>query len=356
MTALSERPAAPSLAASASAVATVRAVARTARARRRRVVAGLVVLVAGLFLVDVTLRSFTVSLPDLVRVLRGEVIPGASFVVREDTLPRAVVGLLAGTAFGVSGATFQSLLRNPLASPDIIGVSAGAGAAAVLAISLGATGSRVSLAALGGACAVGLGMHLLSRSDRSGGGRLVLVGIGAAAALYAVTSFLLTRTDLQTASQSLVWITGSLSASTWDRAVPLAVALAVLLPLAGVLGRALRVLGTGDDTAAGLGVPVARARALVLLVAVVLAGVATAAAGPVAYVAFLSGPIARRLLGGAVSLPVAGLVGAAVVLGADWVAAHVVPGTALPVGVVTGALGAPFLLWLLVAGRTDRGA
>lgn len=345
----------------AGAAATPRAVQvlRDARAGARRrllaVLAVLGVVVVALFLLDVMLRSTVVSPGLLVRVLGGELVPGVSFIVMEDTLPRAVTGALVGLAFGVSGATFQSLFRNPLASPDVVGVTAGAGTAAVLAISLGAQGRGVSLAALAGAVGVAVTMQLLARRDRASGARLILVGIGAAAALSAVTSYLLTRTDLRTASESLRWLTGSLNASSWDRLVPLTVALAVLLPLAGVLSRSLRALETGEDNAAGLGVPVARARTVLLLVAVALAGVATAAAGPIAYVAFLSGPIARRLLGGAVSVPVAGLVGAAIVLGADWAAAHVIPGTALPVGVITGALGAPFLLAMLVAGRAGRG-
>ena len=340
----------------AAATDVVRTLRRTARRRRAGVAALLGLSLAGLLLLDVTSRTYRVSLRDLVRVLRGEVVPGVSFVVLEDTLPRAVTGLLVGAALGVAGAGFQSLFRNPLASPDVLGVSAGAGTAAVLVLALGGTGWAVSLAALAGALGVAVLMQLLARRDASAPARLVLVGIGIAAALSAVTSYLVSRTDLRTASQALVWLTGSLSASSWERAVPLALALAVLLPVALALARVLRVLETGAESATGLGVRVERSRAVLLVVAAALAAVATAAAGPVAYVAFLSGPIARRLLGGAVSLPVAGLVGAAVVLAADWLAAHVVPGTALPVGVVTGALGAPVLLALLVLRRTPRGA
>ena len=332
-------------------VAAVRQVRTRVVRRSRAVLAGLLALVAGLVLLEVAARSYVVSLPDLVRVLSGVDVPVASFLVLEDTLPRAVGGLLVGVAFGVSGATCQTLLRNPLASPDLLGITTGAGTASVLAISLGATVPVVSLSALGGALAVGLTLQVLARSDASATARLVLVGVGLAFALQAATTYLLSRTDLRTASASLVWLTGSLSATTWERVGLLALALAVLLLLLLTAARVLPALETGPDTATALGVRVTPARGLLLLLAVALAGAGTAMAGPVGAVALLSGPIARRLLGGALSLPVAGLVGAAVVLGADWLAVHVVPGTVLPVGVVTGALGAPFLLWLLVRAR-----
>ncbi|QWZ07051.1 iron chelate uptake ABC transporter family permease subunit [Nocardioides panacis] len=320
---------------------------RTTHRRTRLVVAGLVVLVAALFLVEVLLGTFTVTLPDLLRIVGGADLPGATFVVLEDKLPRAVTGLLVGAAFGVSGAVFQTMLRNPLASPDVIGVTAGASAGAVLAIVvLGASGPALSAWSFGGTLVVALAIHLLARG---GGARMVLVGIGLAAMLQSVVSYLLTRSDVRVASDAFVWLTGSLNGSTWPRVRDLVVALAVLLPLAVLLARFLDVLALGDDPAAGLGVPVARARLALLVVGVALAAVATAAAGPVAFVAFVSGPIARRLLRGRVSLVAAGLVGAAVVLAADFVAHNLVPGATLPVGVVTGALGAPFLLALIVA-------
>jgi iron complex transport system permease protein len=337
--------------------ALVRSVHRARRRRVRRTVAALVVAVLAMFLVDVLLGTYTVTIPDFLRILGGTEIPGASFIVMENKLPRAVVGLLAGAAFGVSGAVCQTLLRNPLASPDVIGVTSGASAAAVLGIVvLGVRGHGVSWLALAGGLLVALTLHVMARGGGASGNRLVLVGIGCAALLQAVTSYLLTRSDIRTTSEVMVWLKGSLNDSTWERAAHLLLAIGLLLPVAARLAHGLRRLELGDDAAAGLGVPVTRVRLGLLLLAVALAAVATAAAGPVAFVAFLSGPIARRLLGGAVSLPAAGLVGALVVLAAEFVAANLVPGAVLPVGVVTGALGAPFLLWLLVTGsRVGRG-
>ncbi len=331
------------------------------RAHRRRGVnarlGGIAGVVVVLFAVNVLLGSYTVTIPDFFRILAGADIPGASFIVLESKLPRAVIGVLTGVSFGIAGAVFQTMLRNPLASPDIIGITYGASASAVTAIVLfGAAGVAVSLWALIGGLAVATAIYLVSRRGGVAGYRLILVGIGFGAVMHALVSFLLTRTDLRTASQAVLWLNGSLNSSNWNRVTVLVTALVVLLPLVALLSRNLHGLELGDDTAAGLGVRVEASRLGLMSTAVALAAFATAAAGPVAAVAFLSGPIARRMLGNRPSLAMAGLVGAVIVLGADFVAANLVPGTSLPVGVVTGALGAPFLLWLLVtANRSGKG-
>jgi len=344
---------------------------RAAARGTRRVLAALAGAVVVLFAVNVLLGTYTVTIPDFFRILTGhftgETIPGASFIVMENKLPRAVTGTLIGIAFGISGAVFQTMLRNPLASPDIIGISYGASAAAVTAIvAFGAAGTTVAVSALAGALGVALLIYLLAgrssgRTASVAGSRLILVGIAFAAVMHALVSFLLTRSDVRTASEALVWLNGSLNSSNWERAGVLAVSLLVLLPAAAALAGNLRGLELGDDAAAGLGVRVEASRLGLMLTGVALAAVATAAAGPAAFIAFLSGPIARRLLRGATSLPAAALVGAVIVLAADFAAANLAPllwdGASLPVGVVTGALGAPFLLWLLVAAnRTGQGA
>lgn len=330
----------------------------------RTVVLALAVL--GLFAAGVLLGSYTVTIPDFVRILAahlggGQKIPGASFIVMEVKLPRAVVGAMVGAAFGLSGGLFQTMLRNPLASPDVIGISYGASAAAVAAMVIfGATGAAVSGAAFAGALGVAALIYAISRPGfrGSGGGqgdaagsRLILAGVGIAAALQAVVSFLMTRADIRTAAEALVWLNGSLNSASWDRAGVLGLGLLLLVPAAAAIAGPLRILELGDDAAAGLGVRVGATRLAVVVTAVALAAVATAAAGPIAFVAFLAGPIARRILRKA-SLPGSALAGMAIVLGADYFAANLAPlllaGTVLPVGVVTGALGAPFLLWLLV--------
>ncbi|MFK0041799.1 FecCD family ABC transporter permease [Paenarthrobacter sp. NPDC090517] len=319
-----------------------------------------------MFAVYVLLGSYTVTVPDFFTIVinhltGGEKIPGASFIVMEHKLPRAVVGTMIGIAFGLAGALFQTMLRNPLASPDIIGISYGASAAAVTAIVIfGASGAVVSGAALGGALGVAAIIYAISRGGSGAGGgsrgnaagnRLILAGVGIAAALHAVVNFLMTRADIRTAADALIWLNGSLNSATWDRAGVLAVSLVILVPAVIALAGPLRILELGDDAAAGLGIRVNAARLALVLTAVGLAAVATAAAGPVAFVAFLAGPIARRIVRKP-SLPAAALTGALIVLLADFFASNIAPvildGTVLPVGVITGALGAPFLLWLLV--------
>lgn len=334
----------------------VRSARRTTSRRTSLVVAALGVAVAGVFATEVLLGSFTVTVPDFLRILTGTEIPGASFIVWEDKLPRAVVGLMVGVALGAAGALFSTLLRNPLATPDVIGFSAGASAGAVTGIVVfGATGPGVSVWAFGGALATATAILLLAKGGSTAGPRLVLVGIAFAAVLQSLVSYLLVRADVFVAADAFAWLQGSLNTSTWGRARDLALALLVLLPVIALLARRLAVLGLGDDVAAGLGVAVGRSRLALVLAGVALVAVATAAAGPVAFVALLAGPISRRLLGGRTSLGAAGLVGALVVLAADFVG-HWPGGPVLPVGVVTGALGAPFLLYLLVAaGRDGRG-
>ena len=324
-----------------------------------------------MFFASVLLGSYTVTIPDFFTIVTnhltgGPKIPGASFIVMENKLPRAVIGTMIGAAVGRAGAQFQTMLRNPLASPPHIGLSDGARAAAGVAIVVfGAAGATVSWAAIAGALAVAALIYGISNGGalrktalgNTAGNRLVLAGVGIAAALQSVVSFLMTRADIRTAADALVWLNGSLNSANWDRAGVLLVALAVLVPAAAFIAGPLRILELCDDAAAGLGVRVNATRLALVVIAVGLAAVATAAAGPVSFVAFLAGPIARRFTGKA-SLPASALVGALIVLTADYFAANVAPllldGTVLPVGVVTGALGAPFLLWLLVtANRKD---
>lgn len=317
-----------------------------------------------LFAVSILLGSYTVTIPDFFKILTAHFtgdgrIPGASFIVMESKLPRAAIGAMIGVAFGLAGALFQAMLRNPLASPDIIGISYGASAAAVTAIVVfGASGAVVSGAALCGALGVAALIYAISNGGALGGSgrgdaagnRLILAGVGIAAALHAAVSFLLTRADIRTAAEALIWLNGSLNSAGWERAGVLALALVVLLPAVAALAGPLRILELGPDTAAGLGIRVGVTRLALVAVAVSLAAAATAAAGPVSFVAFLAGPIARRFTGRS-SLPASALVGALIVLAADFLAVNAAPllldGTVLPVGVVTGALGAPFLLWLL---------
>lgn len=312
----------------------------------------LVATLAAVTAARVLLGDFTVTVPDLVRIIGGAEIPGATFIVMETKLPRAVLGVLVGVAFGLAGAVFQTSFRNPLASPDIVGVSTGASAAAVVAIVVfDLRGAAVAAVAVAGALACALLVRLVAGA--SAPYRLVLAGIAVSAGLLSVIQYVFTRADTWDAQLVLRWLTGSLGAADWPTIRVTTLALLVLVPAVALLSRSLRILELGDDMAAGLGVP-ARHRDLALLLGVLLVGVGVAAAGPVAFVAFMAGPIARLVLGGRSSLLGAALVGATIVVASDYVADYLLADTNFPVGVVTGALGAPFLLWLLASGRTSR--
>lgn len=331
----------------------LRAATRRPRRRRQRVIGGLVAALVAAFAVRVLLGDYTVTAPDFVRIVLGEQIPVATFIVMESKLPRAVLALLVGLALGSAGSLFQTLLRNPLASPDVIGVSMGASAAGVFALLvIGLRDGAVSVFAVVGAVVVSVVVRWVAGT--TGGYRLVLVGVGMAAAMVSVVQYLFARSATYDVQLALRWLVGSVNNVPWTTIGALAAALAVLLPLLVWLSRALPVLELGGDAAAGLGVGRHRTDVL-LLVGVLLTSVAVAAAGPVSFVAFMAGPIARSLLGGRHSLLAGALVGAVLMLLADYVAAYLVPGVVLPVGVVTGAVGGPFLLWLLARGAAGGG-
>ncbi|WP_295035699.1 iron chelate uptake ABC transporter family permease subunit, partial [uncultured Microbacterium sp.] len=198
------------------------------RAARRRnavrdavLIAGLAAVVVALCTAGLVFGAKTLALPDVLRALTGQTVPGVSFAVVELRLPRVVGALLAGAAFGLGGMLFQTLLRNVLASPDVIGISAGSSAAAITAISFfGASGLVVSGAAIAGGLATALLIWVLAYRRGLSGLRFVLVGIGVAAALQAVISYVLTRSDVKAAEQATVWMAGSLSRSLWDQLAP----------------------------------------------------------------------------------------------------------------------------------------
>ncbi|MFJ3820843.1 FecCD family ABC transporter permease [Streptomyces nodosus] len=342
---------------STSSIASIRHGRRRRVRRRRTAVAGLAALLIALFLTGLCVGHTLYSPDDVLRVVLGERVPGASFTVGRLRLPRALTGTLAGFAFGLAGATFQTLLRNLLASPDVIGITSGASAAAVFSIVvLGLSGTSVFLIAVPAGVAVALTIYLLTYRQGVFGARLVLVGIGVGALLNSAVSYLLLRAPAWDVQEAMRWLTGSLGSAFWDGVGPLA---AGVLPLSAVLLALDRPLGTlrlGDDSARALGTRVEASRLALVLCAVGLIALATAATGPIAFVAFLSAPIADRLTGGNGSplLPAA-LTGAALVLAADLIGQFAFD-TRFPVGVVTGALGAPCLLWLLVRSRRTRGA
>jgi len=327
---------------------------RQRRARRHARVTGLLLaLIASAFVLTLLLgQSFTPP-RDILRTLLGEDVPGVAFTVGQLRLPRAVLAVLAGLSFGLGGVAFQIMLRNPLASPDIIGISWGASAAAVFAIVvLGLKGPSVSILAVAAGLGVALLVYGLSFRNGVAGTRLILVGIGVSAMLESVIAYILSTAPAWTLQEALRWLTGSVNGAQLGETLPLLAALAVFGGLLLSRGRDLETLRLGDDTAAALGVSVGRTRVLVIVAAVGLIASATAISGPIAFVAFLSGPIAARIVGnnGSLLIPAA-LVGAVLVLVGDYCGQFLLP-SRYPVGVVTGALGAPYLIFLIV--RVNR--
>lgn len=327
---------------------------RTAQRRRWTLIATVTILLGAGFVLTLMLGQSLTPLGDVLRVLSGQDVPGASFTVGELRLPRAMLAILAGFCFGMGGAAFQTMLRNPLASPDIIGISFGASAAAVFAILvLGMDGTAVSAVAVASGLGIAMLIYALSWRGGAAGTRLILVGIGISAMLESIIAYIFLRAPAFDAQEALRWLTGSLNGAQIGQSALVFLALAVFGTLLIGQRRNLEALRLGDDTAAALGVAVGWTRVIVIVSAVGLIAFATAATGPIAFVSFLAGPIAARITGSGRSLLIpAGLVGAALVLLGDYAGQFLLPGR-YPVGVVTGVLGAPYLLYLII--RESRG-
>ncbi|WP_243695961.1 FecCD family ABC transporter permease [Labedella phragmitis] len=341
---------APSLDAVIASVSRSKAV----RARRRVVVISiLAVLIMAVAAISLMIGNTVYSVTDVARVVLGQDVDGASFTVGRLRLPRMVLAIVVGLSFGIAGVTFQTMLRNPLASPDIIGISAGASAAAAFAIVvLGLSGTAVSVFAITAGLLVTLVIYVLSHQAGSAGTRLILIGIGIAAMLEAATQYVLSQAGQWELQAVLRWLTGSLNGASWEQTLPALIALLVLGPVLLSRRHDLDAMRLGEDAASALGVRIERTRLVVVIAAVGLIAFATAATGPIAFVAFLAGPIAARIVGphGSLLVPAA-LVGALLVLSGDVVGQNVL-NLRYPVGIVTGVLGAPYLVYLII--RTNR--
>ncbi|WP_327639488.1 iron ABC transporter permease [Kribbella sp. NBC_00482] len=298
-----------------------------------------------------TRGDYELPLAEVLRTLSGHGTLITYDVVVDNRLPRVLVGIGVGTAFAVSGAIFQRLARNPLVSPDLIGINAGAALAAVLMITVLGSG-WIPLGALTGSLLSAIVVYLLAYRNGVSGHRLVLVGIGVTAIIGSLTAYLLTLADIYTAKSASMWLAGSLAGRSWEHVVLVGITVAVGLPAAMASTRQLRLLELGDDLARALGGRVELARAALIAIGVGLAALATAAAGPVGFVALVAPQLARGLVPRRPGLLVPAAIGALLVVASDLIARTVVAPTALPVGVVTAFLGAPYLLFLLA--RTNR--
>jgi iron complex transport system permease protein len=324
------------------------------RVHVRTLIAALLLLLTAVVAAVVNLSSgdFPVPIAQVLRSLVGQGDAGTDFIVYDLRLPRVLITLFVGAALGLSGAIFQGLTRNPLGSPDFVGLTVGASSGALIVILLlGGSGLTAGAGAILGCLATSITIYLLAFRRGVQPFRLVLMGIGVSALLDAFNSYLIYRARLDEAVEAQVWLIGSVNGHGWTEVGIAGVVLAVLLPVALYFGRHLDMLALGDETAVLHGVRVERSRAFLALAGVGLAAGATAAAGPISFVALAAGPLATRLTRSPrTGLLPATLMGAALLVASDWLAQRVLPGNDVPVGVVTAALGGIYLTWLL-AGR-----
>ncbi|MFB4307406.1 FecCD family ABC transporter permease [Actinomadura sp. GTD37] len=315
------------------------------------------------FCLSIGAGDFPIPLPRVIATLAGRGERVDKFVIMDLRLPRALAGLVVGIALGTSGAITQSIARNPLASPDVLGITQGAGAVAVilLTVSGGATAAiagsvGVPAAALAGGLGTGLLVYLLAWRRGIDGFRLILIGISVSAVMQAITTWVLVTADITDVARAQAWLVGSLDGRSWDEVGPAIGCTLVLLAVAAGAAFQFRPMHFGDEVAAGLGVRYSAVRAVMLLCAVLLAGAAVSAAGPVPFVALVAPQAAMRLARWSTPpLAASGLVGALLLIGADVVARTALPVT-LPVGVVTAAIGGPFLVYLLVRANLRQAA
>lgn len=301
--------------------------------------------------------DYPLSPIEVLQTLVGVGPPGADLVVLDFRLPRMLDALMIGAALGVAGGIFQSLTRNPLGSPDVIGFTQGAAAGALIAFTFSQTNTYVVAAgAVVGGLVTAVLVYSLAFQNGSQGYRLILVGIGFSSLLASLTAYLITQISAGAAQTARVWLVGNLNGRGWEHVVPVAIALVILLPCVAALSRPLRTLELGDDTAAALGIRVERSRLLLVAVAVLLTAVAVASAGPIAFVALAAPQLARHLTrSSGPGLSAAAMMGAALLALSDLVGERMFSDTPLPVGLVTGGVGGAYLAWLLFSARRGKG-
>ncbi|MFC9945669.1 FecCD family ABC transporter permease [Streptomyces pratensis] len=307
------------------------------------------------FCLSIGVGDFPIGLPRVIATILGRGEQVDEFVIMDLRMPRALAGLLVGIALGVSGAITQSVARNPLASPDILGITGGASVVAVFLVTVsGGTATAVagtvglSAAALAGGLGTGLLVYFLAWRRGIDGFRLILIGISVTAVAEAITTWLLTRADIRDVARAQAWLVGSLDNRSWDEVRVVFWCTLVLMAVVAGVAFQFKPLHLGDEVAAGLGVRFSPVRAVLLLCAVLLAAAAVSAAGPVPFVALVAPQVAMRLARCPTPpLVASGLVGALLLIVADLTARSALPIT-LPVGVVTAAIGGPFLVYLLV--------
>ncbi|GLU90904.1 iron chelate uptake ABC transporter family permease subunit [Agromyces sp. NBRC 114283] len=324
--------------------------------RHALVVAALLAAALAVGVVSLGTGDFVVPLGDVVGALLGQGDRRTNLVVLDWRLPRVLLALMLGAALGAAGAIFQSITRNPLGSPDVIGFDTGAYTGGLLVIITTGTGylATASGALLGG-FATAVVVYLLAYRRGFHGFRLIIVGIGVAAMLASLNTWLILSAELNVALAAAAWSSGSLNAVGWAQAVPAAAVLLVLWAVAAAMSRRLHLLELGDDAATALGVRTGRARLVLVVLGVALTATSVAAAGPIAFVALAAPQLARRLSRSAgVTLAGAAAMGALLLTASDYAAQRLFAPTQLPVGVVTVSVGGVYLIWLLITEARRR--
>ncbi|WP_391487882.1 iron-enterobactin ABC transporter permease [Leclercia tamurae] len=319
---------------------------------RRLVISCLMLILVSLGVALFSLRSGAVTLDftQVFNALTGSAPRNITMVVTEWRLPRVMMALLVGAALGISGAIFQSLMRNPLGSPDVMGFNTGAWSGVLVAMVLfGQHLTAITLAAMAGGILTSLIVWGLAWRNGIETFRLIIIGIGMRAMLMAFNTWLLLQASLEISLSAGLWFAGSLNGLTWAKTLPAAPLILLMFVCALLLVKRMRLLEMGDDSACALGVSVERSRLLLMLVAVVLTAAATAIAGPISFIALVAPHIARRLSGTARwGLTQSALCGSLLLLAADLCAQQLFMPYQLPVGVVTVSLGGIYLIVLLV--------
>ncbi|WP_186316672.1 iron chelate uptake ABC transporter family permease subunit [Microbacterium sp. BH-3-3-3] len=323
-----------------------------ARLRRRRryalVLVGTLVVAAIAAVVGLTTGSFQASIGQVASALTGEGDGRTTVVVVGLRVPRVLAALAIGAALGVAGAVFQTLARNPLASPDIVGFSAGSATGALVGLTfLAPTASPAAGAWIGGLLTVVVVMAI-ARSVGVSRERTILAGIALSTLLSAVNDYLLTRAPREIARNATQWLHGSLAATSLDDVALLLASIGILSLVLTVVYRDFRALELGDDTAVALGVRTGRVRLVLIVVAALLTGTATAVAGPIGFIALAAPQLARRTMGTS-GIPLVGsaVTGAAVLLVADVIAQRALAPLQIPVGLLTAVVGGAYLFWIV---------
>lgn len=317
----------------------------------------LLALTLGVSFIAIGVGSTYITPSELLAALTDRDAP-SWFIVYHYRLPRGLLAIMAGSGLAVAGVLLQGMIRNPLASPDVVGVSKGAGFAAVLVIVL-LPSSPVALLPVAAFAGAGLAALLLVQLSMKGGMRpnmLALTGLAVGAIFQAATDYILVKYPLE-ASDTLTWLAGSLWGKGWDEVYGLLPWLLVLLPLAYTLQRKLDIMSLDEESSAGLGLSVKRVRTGLLAVSVALAASCVAAIGSIGFIGLLAPHLARRLFGNRhrYLLPGATLIGALILVLADALGRGLKPPLEIPAGIVTAVIGAPYFLYLLLRERNSKG-